>query len=324
MIRLRHIPVGLIATCTALTVTACSGGGETLAAPPSAAPTTGLYVAAQYPASSLTTYPNVAYSTRPNAAGQYTSQRTETMERTQPSLTMRMDIVVPPNATATSRQPLLVFVHGGGFIAGDKSDFYPEVESYARAGYVTATINYRLTRGNGTSDTIRTTAVLHATEDAMNAVRFLRANAARYGIDPTRVVSIGSSAGGAVSLMLGLQPDDARARSDFAGVTARVNGAVSTGASLQGGDSDIDALITFDRADSPVLLYHAREVDSGSGRTWSGNVLATQQRINASGNSCMVVPQPNMTHTVELVMGNEYWPPMREFLWTQLRLAELR
>lgn len=324
MIRFRHVSIGFIAACTALATTACSGGSDAVVAPPSAAPTTGVYVATQHAASSLTTYGNVAYSTRPNAGGQYTSQRTENTERTQSTLTMRMDIVVPPNATAASRQPLLVFVHGGGFVAGDKSDFYPEVESYARAGYVTATINYRLTRGNGTSDTIRTTAVLHATEDAMNAVRFLRANAARYGIDPTRVVSIGSSAGGAVSLMLGLQPDDTRARSDFTSVSARVNGAVSTGASLQGGDSEIDALITFDRTDSPVLLYHAKETDSGSGRTWTGNVLATQQRINASGNSCTVVPQPNMTHTVELVLGNEYWPPMREFLWTHLRLAELR
>lgn len=306
-----------------LLLAAC--GGDAPAAPDSNTPlTSGLYESAQYSATTVTTYPNVVYSTRPNAGGQYTSQRTEQAERTQPTLTLRMDIAVPPNATAASRQPLLVFVHGGGFIAGDKSDFYPEVESYARAGYVAATINYRLTNGGGAgSDSIRTQAVLHATEDAMNAVRFLRANAARYGVDPTRVVSVGSSAGGAVSLMLGLQPDDSRARSDFAGVSARVNGAVTTGASLQGASPEIEALLSFDATDSPILLYHAKETDSSSGATWTGSVLPTQQRINSSGNVCTVVPQPNMTHTVDLSLGNSYWPPLRAFLFTHLRLAEL-
>ncbi len=301
------------------------GDSSTAAPDDNVAPTTGLYVSQQFAATAVTTSLNVAYSVRPNAGGQYTSQRTEAVERTQPALTLRMDIAVPPNATAATRQPLLVFVHGGGFIAGDKSDFYPEMESYARAGYVVATINYRLTNGGGTGgDSIRTQAVLHATEDAMNAVRFLRANAARYGIDPTRVVSVGSSAGGAVSLMLGLQPDDPRARSDWAGVSARVNGAVTTGASLQGASPEIEALLSFDATDSPILLYHAKETDSSSGATWTGSVLPTQQRITSSGNVCTVVPQPNMTHTVDLSLGNSYWPPLREFLFTHLRLAELR
>ena len=287
-------------------------------------PTTGRYVELVYPASSLTTYANVAYSTRANAGRQYTSQRTEQIERTQPTLTMRMDIAVPPNASAATPQPLLVFVHGGGFVAGDKSDFYPEMESYARAGYVVATINYRLTPGNGGSDTIRTTAVSHAVEDAQNAIRFLRANASRYGIDPTRVASIGSSAGGGVSLSIGIQPDDPRALSDFPGVSARVSGAVSTGATLQGESDAVLSLLSFDAKDSPILLYHAKETDSGTGATWTGSVLPTQQRIVNSGNQCTVVPQPDMTHTVDLSIGNAYWPPMRTFLFTHLRLAALR
>jgi poly(3-hydroxybutyrate) depolymerase len=299
---------------------ACS----TAAGPDLVVPTTGRYVETVFAPSTLTTYPDVIYSTRPNAGRQYTSQRTEQVERTQPTLTLRMDIAVPPNATADARQPLLVLIHGGGFVAGDKSDFYPEMATYARAGYVVATINYRLTPGNGASDTIRTTAVLHAVEDAQNAIRFLRRNAARYGIDPTRVVSIGSSAGGGVSLTLAIQPDDPRASSDAPGTSARVDGAVSTGATLQGESDAVLSLLSFEASDSPVLLYHAKETDSGTGATWTNSVLPTQRRIIDSGNACTVVAQPDMTHTVDLSIGNEYWPSLRDFLYTRLRLASLR
>jgi poly(3-hydroxybutyrate) depolymerase len=287
-------------------------------------PTTGRYVETVFAPSTLTTYPDVVYSTRPNAGRQYTSQRTQQAEQAQPTLTLRMDIAVPPNATADARQPLLVLIHGGGFVAGDKSDFYPEMASYARAGYVVATINYRLTPGNGASDTIRTTAVRHAVEDAMNAIRFLRRNAARYGIDPNRVVSIGSSAGGGISLTLAIQPDDPRALSDAPGTSARVDGAVSTGATLQGESEAVLSLLSFEASDSPVLLYHAKETDSGTGATWTNSVLPTQRRIIDSGNACTVVAQPDMTHTVDLSIGNEYWPALRDFLYTRLRLASLR
>jgi acetyl esterase/lipase len=312
-------------SCLGATVTLLGCGSEsTSPAPDEVVPVTGRYVERQYSAAEITTYADVPFSTRPNGGGQYTSSRTQSSESRQATLTMRMDIAVPPNATASTPQPLLVLIHGGGYYTGDKSNYYPEMESYVRAGYVVASINYRLTPIDTTADTVNSTAVLHAVEDAQNAIRFLRSNAARYGIDPTRVVSIGSSAGGGVSLALGLQPDDARGRSDYPGISARVDGAVSTGASLKGDTDALSAMLTYDATDAPVLLYHARENDSLTGATWTGSVLPTQQRINASGNSCTVVPQPDMTHTVWLVIGNDYWPPLRSFLWSRLRLAALR
>lgn len=319
---LRPVSPGLLVAAVLLAASGC--GADATTTPVEVVPTSGLYLTPQFAAGSLATFRDVPFSTRANAGRQYTSGRTEAVERTQPTLTLRMDIAVPPNATAASRQPLLVLIHGGGFVTGDKSDFYPELESYARAGYVVATINYRLTPGNGSSDTIRTTAVQHATEDAMNAIRFLRVNAARYGIDPTRVATIGSSAGGGVSLVIGIEPDDPRARSDYPATSARVDGVVSTGATLQGESAAVLSLLTFDVTDTPVLLFHAKETDGGTGATWTGAVLPTQQRINGSGNSCRVVPQPDGTHTVDLSIGTPYWTPLREFLWSRLRLASLR
>lgn len=307
-----------------LLVAGCDGSATVAPPADDPLPATGVYAATQFPASAIRVVQDVAYSVRPNAGRQYTSGSTREAEERLPQLTLRMDIGVPPNATATSRQPLLVFIHGGGFVTGDKRDFLPEMEAYARAGYVVASVNYRLTPGNQQSDTLRSTTVTQALEDVANAVRWLRANAARYGIDTTRVASVGSSAGGALSLLLAIQPDDPRLRYDDPLRSSRVNGAVSTGATLAGETEAVLSFISYDATDAPVLLLHARETDGGTGATWTGSVLPTQARINASGNRCTVVPQPNGTHTVDLSLGNTYWPSVGPFLFSVLRLTALR
>lgn len=64
----------------------------------------------------------VAYTTRPNFHNlQYTSEVTKQTEISQNNLTPKMDIYLPPNASATKRQPLLVMIHGGGYSSGDKT-----------------------------------------------------------------------------------------------------------------------------------------------------------------------------------------------------------
>jgi hypothetical protein len=82
--------------------------------------------------------------------------------------------------------------------------------------------------------------------------------------------------------------------------------------------------ISYDADDSPVLMFHAKEYDSGgNGYTWTANAIPTQQAILNSGNSCTLIPQPNMTHTVVLELGGDYWQYLKPFLWEHLRLAEL-
>lgn len=110
---------------------------------------------------------------------------------------LKLDLLLPRDAAAEPR-PLIVFVHGGAFRAGDKASALPKLVHMTRAGYVCATVNYRLSG----------TAVFPAQiEDCKCAVRFLRAHAARYGIDPARVGAWGSSAGGHLVTMLGAAGD---------------------------------------------------------------------------------------------------------------------
>lgn len=88
--------------------------------------------------------------------------------------------------------PLIVWIHGGGWYGGDKS-YCPAVRQVAR-GYAVASINYRL------SESARFPAQI---EDCKSAVRWLRANAERYNLDPTRIAVWGNSAGGHLAMLLG-------------------------------------------------------------------------------------------------------------------------
>lgn len=95
--------------------------------------------------------------------------------------------------------PVVVFIHGGGWQSGDKSvyaGYYAEL--YARAGFHVVSINYRLARHGD-----RATQWNAQLQDVQLAIRWLRQNAAVLRIDPTRIGAFGDSAGGQLALFLG-------------------------------------------------------------------------------------------------------------------------
>jgi acetyl esterase/lipase len=106
-----------------------------------------------------------------------------------------------PAAGARSRvkrpgrpSPVLVWVHGGAWRGGDKRSGAAHLTPFAARGYFCASISYRLTRE----------AVFPAQiEDCKCAIRYLRAHAGKYGLDPDRIGVWGSSAGGHLVAMLG-------------------------------------------------------------------------------------------------------------------------
>ena len=83
--------------------------------------------------------------------------------------------------------PALLMVHGGGWRSGNRTMQEPMAQQIANHGYVTVTVEYRLS-----PEAIYPAAVY----DLKAAIRFLRSNARRYHIDPTRIAITGSSAGG--------------------------------------------------------------------------------------------------------------------------------
>ena len=101
----------------------------------------------------------------------------------------KLDLYLPKDGT---NLPIIINIHGGAFRAGRKEDGVPL--SYLAQGYAVASINYRLSQH----------AVFPAQiEDCKAAVRWLRAHAAEYRLDPTRFAAWGSSAGGHLAAMLG-------------------------------------------------------------------------------------------------------------------------
>ncbi len=104
----------------------------------------------------------------------------------------KLDLYRP--ASGMKPFPGVVFIHGGAWSAGSKADFQRQASYLATQGYVCISIDYRL------SQQAPYPAALY---DAKAAVRWMRANAAKYGIDPNRIAAAGGSSGGQLAALLG-------------------------------------------------------------------------------------------------------------------------
>lgn len=113
-----------------------------------------------------------------------------------------MDIY-EPTGDSHNRRAAIIFAHAGGFLLGNRNhdDMVALCDSFAQKGYVTVTIDYRKNFYLLNNVALHgTRAVYRGLQDGRSAVRFLRANAATYGIDPDQVYMGGSSAGSFIAL----------------------------------------------------------------------------------------------------------------------------
>jgi acetyl esterase/lipase len=121
----------------------------------------------------------------------------------------KLDLAMP-SERGNSPRPAIVIIHGGGWRNGDKraGGFLNPTLEYAAKEYVCVTVNYRLSEEGDPK------SIGHCIEDVKNAVRWLRAHATKYNIDPTRIGATGNSAGAHLSVMLGLCPQNAGLEGD--------------------------------------------------------------------------------------------------------------
>jgi acetyl esterase/lipase len=142
-----------------------------------------------------------------------------------PGKQWRLDLAWKKNLHGKSR-PAVVVIHGGGWLEGDKSSFASRkhavpgnIEDLAELGFIAVTINYRLS-GEAPFPA--------ALEDCRCAVRWLRAHARDYNIDPHHIGAYGNSAGGHLALLLGLAGKDADDREGpYRDESSRVQAVVS-------------------------------------------------------------------------------------------------
>jgi pectinesterase len=151
---------------------------------------------------------------------------------------LHLDVFSPKKK---GKYPALIMVHGGGWKAGDKSLQIPMAQKLAAKGFVTVCVEYQLSM-----EAKYPAAVFNI----KSAVRWMRANADKYGIDPDKIAISGCSAGGQLALLIGLTN----------GVEAKEGNQGNSGFS-----SDIQAIVCMDGpADfmAPLSLNLDRKPDS--------------------------------------------------------------
>lgn len=174
-----------------------------------------------------------------------------------PSQSQRLDLYglssfgKQSDSDSPSARPVVVFIHGGAWIEGDQTMAarMPLVKTLLQGGYMVAAINYRLATEAPWPAQIN---------DCKSAIRFLRANASKYGIDPDRIIVFGESAGGHLAMMM----DVTNGTDDFV-VSDDGNGMVS---------SDVQAVISdFGIAD--VDQWGKSSNDDAVGAAYAKNLL---------------------------------------------------
>lgn len=201
------------------------------------------------------------------------------------STNLAFDLFRPTTAPAAA-QPVVILIHGGGYNASsaDRTQSYivSLATNLASRGFQTLSIDYRLrATADRNTDALQLPALRDAAADALEAVKFVRANASAYGWDPNAIFVLGGSAGGRIAAWLavresgdqgGLSTADSKSTttpassvtSDATAVYDR-SGLVAS-AVLFGGPEPIFRAYTVNSSDLPCVMIHG---------TYDGNTAQT-------------------------------------------------
>ena len=113
------------------------------------------------------------------------------------SRALHLDFAAPPRG---EQLPLVLLVHGGGWRAGERAHLSTEIEHLVGAGFAAASVDYRLVPDHSYPAPV---------SDVRCAIRFLRTQADRLRIDPTRIAAVGFSAGGHLVSLAAVADDPA-------------------------------------------------------------------------------------------------------------------
>jgi acetyl esterase/lipase len=207
------------------------------------------------------------------------------------SASQKLDLYVP--STTNGPLPLIIRIHGGAFSGGDKSSEASAVPALTTRGYAMASLNYRLSGE----------ALFPAgAQDVKAAVRFLRANAATYGLDPNRFAAWGWSAGGYFAQLLGATGDQPTIFDDFSLGNSNVSSTVQAVVSWYG-LTDFGTMDSQQMANPPAscpttwLVHNAANSPES---IWLGGALPTIP---------VAVAQANLTN---YIFTAGYLPPFQE------------
>jgi acetyl esterase len=226
-----------------------------------------------------------------------------------------LDAYLP--AGGADRRPAVVMIHGGGWRVGDKVSWADEAYRFAARGWVAFSVNYRLDEPS---------AFPAEVDDVQAAVRWVRAHAGEYRVDPGRIAALGESAGGHLTAMLATLGDGALDR----GARIRVGAAWSPPVDLAElarirGDQWSSPLlgcplatcpdrfaqaspVTFvDRTDAPLYLINSTEE-----MVPLSQAQALDARLTAAGVDHQLDVLPGTRHALDF--RDDAWAPTIAFL----------
>jgi acetyl esterase/lipase len=110
--------------------------------------------------------------------------------------------VFQPAGDAAGKRPGVIVIHGGGWVNGSKEGQWDSmIRPYLEKGFVVASVEYRLAKA---------AVAPAAVEDSLKAANWFSAHAGKYNVDKKRIIVTGGSAGGHLSLMVGMTPRSAK------------------------------------------------------------------------------------------------------------------
>jgi para-nitrobenzyl esterase len=199
-----------------------------------------------------------------------------------------LDVYLPKKAAEKELLPVLVYLHGGGFVNGDKG-MVELCSKISNKGLAVISINYRLTlkykkvsgascsanmaKGlpvSGSFHPVLNEAIENASDDAISAMQWIKDNASKYGLNTNRVAISGSSAGAMTALFVAYSSKQK---------VLLIKGVVDFYGGLESAN-----VITKDAP--PVLIYHG-DLDETINIAYSYAIIERMDAIDLKDHSCM-------------------------------------
>ena len=190
------------------------------------------------------------------------------------------------NATGTSnmndvvRKPVIIYLSGGGFRGADKNQMVPEMEYLAEEDYAVAFVDYR-----NTYQAVFPAQVI----DVKSAVRYLRANANKYGIDPDRIGIMGRLAGATLTAFACMNLPNYNE-----GDNLEYSSTVQFGVDMFG-PVDFKDLMDFDRSKFSASSRWKKDSNTHGGAYLGGSYEDMSERFQAA-NSVFLVNEKTAPH----------------------------
>lgn len=246
-----------------------------------------------------------------------------------------LDVFEPVGDLNTNR-PLIIFAHAGGFLNGSKEvdDMHALCDTFARKGFVTATIDYR--KGYDPLDAESAErAVYRAIQDGKAAVRYFKENAAFYKIDTSDIFFGGASAGGFIAYHVAyLDKESERPVSTYGGGTVNDLGCLDCAGNNYQHTSEIKAVLDYwggtidtnfmEVGDVPILIMHGKQDPTVPYYQGYPFGLTTMPLVYGAGpiaNQCIAtgVPYQLVDNNMDIHMmdgsNNGDWDPVPNAFW---------